>query len=208
MFIFYGRKIARIKTYTDHQNACPHCKAFDLDIEVYREYFHLYWIPAFPAGVERSIIECNACGNRVTSNPISQEYEQKARAPIYFYIWPILFAILIGFMIYSSIETQNEKAGLVADPKVGDIYTIRKKEDKKTTYYFLRLISVEGDTVRAYHNNFVYSGEVNRFQDGDFFDESEELMLLKPQLKNMMDDGEINSVNRGYGDADSFNRMK
>lgn len=208
MLFFYGRKIARIKTYTDHQHACPHCKAFDLDIEVYREYFHLYWIPAFPVGVERSIIECNACGNRVTSNVLSREYEQKARAPIYFYIWPILFAILVGFVIYSNIETQNEKAALVADPQVGDVYTIRKNEDKKAAYYFLRLIRVEGDTVIAYHNNFFYSGEVNRLQDDDFFDEGEELMFLKPQLKKMLEDDEINSVNRGYGDGSAFNRMK
>lgn len=207
MFIFYGRKMARIKTYTDHQHACPHCNAFDLNIEVYREYFHLYWIPAFPVGVERSIIECNACRNRVTSNAISQEYEQKTRAPIYFYIWPILFATLVGCIIYSNIEEGREKAALVADPQVGDVYTIRKNEDKKASYYFLRLIRVEGDTVIAYHNNFIYSGEVNRLHDSDFFDQGEELMFLKPQLKTMLEDDEINSVNRGYDPTDAFNRL-
>lgn len=208
MLIFYGRKITRIKTYTDHQHACPHCKAFDISIEVYREYVHLYWIPAFPVGVERSIIECNACRNRMTSDVLSQEYEKKAKAPIYFYVWPILLAILIGFVIYSNIETQNEKAALVADPKVGDVYTVRSNEDKKADYYFLRVVRVEGDTVAAYHNNFYYSKQVNKFQDGGFFDQSEELMFLKPQLKKMLEDDEINSVDRGYGDGSAFNRMK
>lgn len=208
MFIFYGRKIARIKTFTDHQHACPHCKAFDIDIEVYKEYFHLYWIPAFPIGVERSIIECNQCRNRISSNALSQQYEQKARSPIYFYVWTILFAVLIGTVIYSNIQDRYKTAALAAEPKIGDVYSFRKEDDKKTSWYFLRVIRVEGDTITAYHNNFVYSRQVDNFSEGDFFDQSEELMFLKPQLKKLQEDGDIDAINREYGETSDFNQMK
>lgn len=208
MFIIYGRKTGRIKKYTDHQHTCPNCKAFDLTVNVYREYYHLYYIPAFPVGIKLASIQCNQCGTTVKSETIAQQYEQSARTPSYMFTWPILGSVLIGFIINSNYKTQKEKAAFVNDPKVGDVYKIRKEENGKTSYYFLRLTRVDGDTIMAYHNNLVYSRIVNKLNVDDYFDQSEELIFLKPQIKKMLDIGEINSVNRYYGGDDGFNRMR
>lgn len=208
MFIIYGKKTGRIKKYTDHGHACPNCKAFDLSIKVFREYYHLYYIPAFPAGIKSAAVSCNNCGATIRNEAVSQQYENTARTPFYFFIWPILVIIFIAFMIKSNLETQKEKQAFINDPKVGDVYTIRKEDTGKSSYYFVRLIRIEGDTITAYHNNFVYSGYVDKLDKDDFFDQAEELMFLKPQIKKMLKSGEINSVYRYYGGDDGFNRMR
>lgn len=206
MFIIYGRRAARIKKYSEQQHACPHCKTFDLTVRVYGEYFHAYYIPAFPVGMKTAVIHCNQCGNPLSSQVVSEQYEKASRTPIYFFTFPLLVAVLIGFIINANMKSQKEKSAMINDPKSGDIYKIRTKSNEKTAYYFLQVTSVDGDTVRAYHNNLIYTGVVDDLNDEDFFDQGEELMYLKPELRKMLEDDEIDTVDRDHGHADSSNR--
>lgn len=122
------------------------------------------------------------------------------RRLFYLFIIPILFAILILFAVYENLATQKEKAILVANPQVGDIYTIRKDENNKTSYFFLRLVRINGDTVVAYHSNLEYSRYTSTLHEDDFFVKDDELYFSKPDLKKMLDDDEINSVKRRYSE--------
>ena len=91
---------------------------------------------------------------------------------------------------------------------MGDVYRIRKDENNTTTYYFLRLASIRGDTLVAYHSHLEYSKFVTRLNEDDFFVKDEEVYLLRAGLKQMLDDGEINSVERDYGNSRGFNRIR
>ena len=208
MFVIYGRRTSRIKKYTENQQACQSCKTFELDIKVYRDYYHLFFIPVFPVGDKTVKIRCNNCGEPMRLETIQKHYESISRTPFYLFTFPILFAGLIIILVNANLNTQKEKALFVDNPKVGDVYRIRKDENNKTTYYFLRLVRISGDTVVAYHNNLEYNGFISKLNDDDFFVKDEELYFLKPELKQMLEKMEINSVDRNYGDYEGFNRIK
>lgn len=208
MFVIYGRRTARIKKYTDNQQACQNCKTFDLDVKVYRDYYHLFFIPVFPVGDKSVKIRCNNCGEPMRLETIQKHYESVSKTPFYLFTFPILFAGLIIILVNTNLNTQKEKALFVDNPKVGDVYRIRNDENNKTIYYFLRLVRISGDTIVAYHNNLEYGGFISKLNDDDFFVKDEELYFLKPELKQMLEKMEINSVDRNYGDYEGFNRIK
>lgn len=38
MTLIYGKRVAKIKEFTDHSHSCPSCKAFDLRVKVTRGF--------------------------------------------------------------------------------------------------------------------------------------------------------------------------
>jgi len=139
---------------------------------------------------------------------IQKHYEKISRTPFYLFAFPVLFAGLVLILIKSNHETEKEKAMFVANPKVGDVYGIRVKENNKSEFYFLRLVRINGDTVVAYHSNLEYSGSTSKMNINDFFVKDEELYFLKSELKEMLDKMEISSVDRSYGEYEGFNRIR
>jgi hypothetical protein len=208
MLIIYGRRTARIKKSTESQQRCKNCGAFDLDVKVYRDYYHLFFIPVFPVGDKTVKVKCRNCGEPFRSDSLQNQYENISKTPIYLYTIPVLFIALIAILINANLDTQKQKEEFVAHPQPGDVYRIRNNENNTTTYYFLRLVSIKGDTVIAYHNNLEYDGFVTKLNSDDFFVKDEALYFLKSELKQMLDKMEINSVERDYGDDEGFNRIK
>jgi hypothetical protein len=208
MFVIHGRRSARIKKYTDNQHNCKSCKSFDLSVKVYRDYYHVFFLPIYPIGAKTAKIHCNNCGEPFRVDAIQKQYESTSRTPFYLYAGPILFAGLILFAIIADMNNQKEKVKFVDNPKVGDVYRIRKDENNSTTYYFLRISQINGDSVFAYHSKLTYYGFITKFNDDDFFVKEDELAFTKKELKQMLDKDEINSVERDYGDNEGFNRIK
>lgn len=208
MFVIYGRRTARIKRYTDNQHSCKSCKSFDLDIKVYRDFYHLFFIPFFPAGDKTVKIYCNNCGEPLRLDSVQKHYEGSTKTPVYLYAGVILISGLILLLVNANLNTQKEKKKFVDNPMVGDVYRISKDESNSTSYYFLRVSQINGDTVFAYHNNLVYGGFITKLNDDDFFVKTDELIFTKKGLKEMLDRAEINSVERNYGDSEGFNRVR
>lgn len=208
MFIIYGKKAAKIKSDTNQQHICQNCKDFDLDIKVYRLYFHVFFIPLFPLGPKEVKIRCNNCGESKWIAPLQQHYEKVSRTPFYLYGGVILIAgIILACVVKNHIDGKNN-AQFVADPRVGDVYTIRRVERDTTFYYFLKVSQVKGDTIAAYHNNLVYYDYVSQFDSTDFFTKEEEFQYLKKDLKEMLEKEEINDVKRDYGVAEGFHHVQ
>ncbi len=208
MFFIYGRQTARIKKYTDNQHSCKKCRAFDIEVKVYRDYYHLYYIPVCPIGSKTANARCNSCGEPMRLDSMLQHYESIGKTPFYLFSLPILIACIIGLLSYLNINTQKEKQRFVEDPKVGDVYTIRRDQNNFTTYYFLKVISISSDTVFAYHNNLEYHSFISKLNDDDYFVKDETLFYTKKELKQMLERMEINAVDRNYGDYQGFDRMR
>lgn len=208
MFLIYGRKTARIKKYTENHQACNSCKAFDLDVRVYRDYYHLFFIPFFPVGGKTVKIHCNSCGQPMRLDTMQNHYAGISKTPFYLYAGPILAAGLILIAINANFNTQKEKEKFVENPKVGDVYTMRKDENTLTTYYFLKIAGIHGDTVIVYHNNLEYSRFISKLNEDDYFVKDDEIFFLKSDLKQMLIKMEINAVDRNYGEYEGFNRIK
>jgi hypothetical protein len=208
MFVIYGKRKARIKRYTDNGQQCHSCNHFDFDVKVYREFYHISFIPAFPVGDKTVDIRCKICGEPLRLESIKKQYESTTKTPLYLFSFPILFIGLVAILINSSINTQKEKAYFVANPKVGDVYSIVKEENNTKSHYFLRLVKINGDTVIAIHSNLAYFDYTSKLSEEDFFVKNDEIYFLKSDLKHMLDSLEIYSVDRVYGNDEGFNRIK
>lgn len=207
MFLIKGVRKARIKTYQVHKE-CKNCRAFDLSVGIFHDYYHLYYVPVVPVGAKSSIILCNRCGIRMGSAAISNEYEEKARKPFYLYIVPILFGMLVMAGIYESLLGQHDRQLYIANPKVGDVYLIKQQVHGLEEYSFLRVRQVDGDSVAAYPGHLAYLSSPSGFSREDFFDTSFEAVYSKAQLKKLFEQDSIETIYRDYGEAEGFNRMK
>jgi hypothetical protein len=208
MFVYHGRKVAKIKEFTDNTQYCTSCKSFDLRIKVFREYYHVYLIPIIPIGDNVIDIRCNQCQAPILLESLKKEYAKKAKAPVYLYSLFILFGLLLAWVIYAEQNDKNNTIRFVADPKAGDVYIIKREQTGATSWSFLKAASVAGDTVLVYHNSLEYSGYVSKFNSEDYFESGEKLYYTKKELKQFLDKGEILEVKRGYGEEEGFNRFK
>ena len=208
MFAIKGTRTAKIKTYKDHSHQCADCKDFDLTVKVYKEYFHFFFIPIAATGYKTIKIRCNKCGEPFRSDAVSKQYDSMTKVPLYLYAGTLFvsFLIVAGFAINFFI--QAEKNRLVSNPKVGDVYSIRSNSPRSTSYYFLKIMKLNGDTVIACHNKIEYNQLVSELNPDDYFVSSEGAAYTKDLLKGMLQKGIINSVERDYNDETGFNRIK
>lgn len=178
------------------QHQCADCGSLGMDVRVYGQYFHVFFIPAAPIDIKDAVIHCTACGERKRSFELEKYYEGKARMPFYLYGWPILFISFVAFGLIVNQSNQNEKAEYIKHPKVSDIYQIRISKGARVTYSFMKVVVVNGDSVIAIPNSGSYAGYVSEMQYGDSFIEDSTILFLKSDLKNMLDEGVINAVER------------
>lgn len=139
---------------------------------------------------------------------MENHYADITRTPFFLYGGVILFVGMLLSLIIVINYTQKENEQFVANPKVGDVYTIRKDEKNSTSYYFLRVSKIMGDTLFLYHSDLEYSGRVTKLNEEDFFVEDDEVVIIKSELKIMLDKVNIYSIERKYGNDEGFNRVK
>jgi hypothetical protein len=207
MLFIFGIRDALIGKYKDSDHICYPCKAYDREILVYRSYFHFCLIPVFPVGAKRFEIRCANCGDETRSENIINQYNKRTGTPLYFYSASVLVAGVAIFWIYWNKNEQKKKAELVGNPTIGDVYVIKQKKNNETTYYFLKITGIAGDSVLAIHNHFDYSDFVNRLAGDDYFVKNDTLLYKRKNLREMLEGDEIFSVSRDYSDGDGFNRI-
>src|SRR5690606_22262055 len=152
MLVIFGRRKLRVKKYTDSQAFCPECKSLGLNINVYKEYFHIFFIPFFPNGVKSTSISCRNCNSPIRFDSLQNQYENSTKTPIYLYSGLIVSFCLILLFININIKTQEEKKEFVENPQLGDVYLVRKDINSSIEYYFLRVSKINGDSIFAYHS--------------------------------------------------------
>jgi hypothetical protein len=116
----------------------------------------------------------------------------------------ILFVGLVLALVIANISTQKQKAEYVANPKINDVYLIREDENKTTTYYFLKIKNIDADTVELLHSYFQYNRFISTMDSSDYFVSDEIYRVLKSDLKNHLENGLINAVNRDYDKSSRF----
>jgi hypothetical protein len=208
MVYIFGTRTARIARFADTGHICYRCNAYDREIRVYQPYFHLCFIPVFPIGPRQFEVHCRNCGDDTRLESIVKKYERKARTPFYMYSALILAVSLAAFWFYWNKNTQTQKMEAVARPAVGDVYTLTEKDHLGTHYYFVRVVALDGDSVNTLQSHLEYLGFVSNLADDDYFVKEDTVSYTRKKLKEMLDDDEIYSVKRGYGEGSGFNRIK
>ncbi len=207
MLFIKGVRNARIKTYQVHKE-CKNCRAFDLSVGIFHDYYHVFYVPVVPVGAKSSIILCNRCGIQMGSADISDEYEAMAKIPFYLYTALLLLGVLVIAGIYESLSGQHDRQMYIADPRMGDVYLREQKVNGIDEYSFLRVEQVAGDSVTACYNHLTYLSSPSGFSPEDYFDTKMEAILSKAHLKQLFEKDTIETIYRDYATATGFNRMK
>jgi zinc-ribbon family len=208
MLFIFGKRYARVGRFIDTEHICYPCKAYDREILVYRPYFHFCFIPVFPIGRNEYSMHCRNCGDETMLDSVIHQYQEKLRTPFYLYsVWILFAAIALTWFFWNS-NSKKHKIEYVEKPLTGDVYTISKEESDGTRYYFLRIIEVGNDSVRAFRNDLDYGGFVSSFSRDDYFVKDDTLVISRKKLKRLLADEEILSIDRGYGEGSDFNRIR
>jgi hypothetical protein len=208
MLVIFGTRVARIGRYTDTDHICYPCKAFEREVQVYRPYFHLCFIPVVPIGKRQFEIRCKNCGDETKSESLVKKYEKRARTPFYLYSALILSVGIAIAWFFWNRNVQRDKIEFVDNPAVGDVYTITEEKNTGTTYSFLRIAAIRGDSVFALNSNLEYGGFVSNLADDDYFVKDDTVIYKRKELREMLEKDEIYSVKRHYGDGGGFNRIR
>jgi hypothetical protein len=208
MIFIFGKRYTKIGKYIDNEHICYPCKAYDKEILVHRSYFHFCLIPVFPMGPRQFEIRCRNCGDETKSESIVNKYKSKSKTPIYFYSAWLLFASVTLIWFIWNKNDQKHKMEAVTSPLIGDVFNIKQIKNEETSYYFLRIIGTNGDSIFAIHNDLYYSDFVNHLDKDDYFVKDDTVIYKRKRLKEMLENDEIFSVSRNYSDEDGFNRIK
>lgn len=209
MFFLKGTRSVRIKKYTVHDRQCSNCNDLDLTIKIYGSYYHVWFVPIVAMGLKSTEIQCNSCGKLIRWDSLAKEYESKTRLPFYLYTGIILIgvAILGGFGI--SLWGSHERAGYITQPQPGDVYLVKDHQPASDSYYFLRVMRVNGDSVIACHNNLIYNDYTPVFSPEDYFVADQEVAYTKALVKEMYDKDFIVTVQRDYSlQQTGFDRLE
>jgi hypothetical protein len=115
-----------------------------------------------------------------------------------------VFVGLIATLVIANINTQKQKAEYVAYPRINDVYLIREDENKSTIYYFLKIKNIDIDTVELLHSYLQYKRFVSTMNDSDYFVNDDIYKVSKSDLKNFLERGLINAVDRDYDKSSRF----
>jgi hypothetical protein len=155
--IFFGRKSTTLKTGHINHVSCPDCQEQTrMDFTIMGKYAHIWWIPAFPMGKEK-IIECTYCFKTYKFKELPEVIKQKlalktqdVKSPIWNYTGLIIFTMLLGLAFYQSNRHNAKQDGLKSDPKIGDIYTIKRPNSNYST---MKIEKVTTDSIYFSLNN-------------------------------------------------------
>lgn len=204
MFLLYGKRNLIIKKYADHSHACPHCRGLNLKVEIEKPYYHLFFIPFFPARGKFAHITCGDCGKPYMDpvleedyyDELEDEYEKRTKNPVYLYTGLILTVLLVLFIIFSNLRHQQLKAERIANSQNGDTYLIREKRAGRKYYYYMNVFRVSGDSVFTHPGHYEYLGFVRKMARRDYFDTAFVRPYSKQQLLQMLDEGMIIKAER------------
>ena len=102
-------------------------------------------------------------------------------------------SLLILGVIAGYIFQKNAETGYIKNPKAGDIYLL--KDANISSYYFMKVLKVQNDSIIVNHNAIQYAFYVSKPQQNDSF-MIEELWISKKDLQEMYDKEIIQSVDR------------
>ena len=208
MLFIYGTRGYKIRKIPAQNVICNVCGNPFHDVYVYREVFHLFFIPLIPLATRYVENVCTNCNYR--SDSYNNEYLSRARtSPIFYWLF-FAIPLIVAFLIVLNFRTQKEKAIFVQDPKIKDVYLIRDDTKGAKKYYFFKVVNVREDSgsVEVIHSAYQYNSFTTKMDNKDYFVKDDVLRFSKNDLSRMLKEGYINSVERDYGAESRFHAEK
>lgn len=207
IFILHGSKTFRIKKYIDNRIKCEECGSYTHIFKVYQDYYHIFFIPFVPHAAKRITSQCSKCGSALNGQK-KEFYLSQTRTPMYMYSGIILIISIIAAMILLNLHTQKLKKEYIANPMIGDVYLMKDEEEMKG-YYFVKVKDIIEDSIFLIPNAFVYSRFTSKFESKeDYFNSYYLISTSRDDLKGLLEESRIISVERDYNKDTGFNIEK
>jgi hypothetical protein len=200
--IIYGSKATEVATENIAEK-CSNCGTqHSIQMSVFQKYVHIFWIPFFPIG-KTGVTQCIHCKQVLEKSgfgsTLKEAYEaikKTSKTPVWTFAGLIIIA---GLAIWGAItDKQNdaENTQLILAPLKGDVYGI-KMDYKRYTLY--KVNNIVGDTVFLLLGQYEVNklmGLIDLKKKGDEAYGEEVFPLVKTDLMNMLDKGEIIDIER------------
>jgi hypothetical protein len=199
--IVYGKKVKALVS-EDIMDKCPNCGTTNsVTLTIYQKYAHIFWIPFIPTGKTPETV-CTHCKQVLSKKQftlaIAEYYETlktTSKTPVWTFSGLFLLAVFIGFIVVEGKQSKVENATYIAAPQKGDIYEV--KSDGHYTLY--KVDQIVKDSVFVLVNQYEtdkITGLTALKKKGDEAYNTDALMILKADLKTMLDTGEIIDIDR------------
>lgn len=166
--IIYGTKGTHLKSGKVINVNCPNCSENStMNYSIFGKYAHVYWIPFFPY-TRLTFMECNHCKMTFEERSFTDEMktklgrEKEKSGKIFFPFWMFSGVILVGALtlygFYKSGEDEDNLKEYLKNPKKGDVYHIKLKNEHFSS---IRVDSVSKDSLDVTFNDYetdLYSG--------------------------------------------------
>lgn len=155
--IIYGHRSTSIGSTKIPYEVCPNCNHEGaMSLHIFSNYAHIFWIPLF-AFRKYVVAHCANCDAAFDKKQQSESIKREASLAKGMYkspIWTfsgvgVLGVIIIAGTILSNKSNEEEKK-FIADPKVGDEYTLKVEND----YTLAKVFSVQDSIVGIAVNEF------------------------------------------------------
>ena len=200
--IIYGTKTKQLARESVFEK-CPNCgNQNTVEIYVFQKYAHIFWIPFFPLG-KTMVSQCSHCKQVLKEKEMpaslkasNDQVKTLAKTPVWTFSGLALVAVLVTIGIISDKQKDARNARLVSEPKNGDIFKVKTKENQYTLF---KVESTRGDSTYVRINEFEtnkLSGLADLKRKGATAYSEELFGFSKSELKSMLDHGEIVEVER------------
>jgi hypothetical protein len=199
--IIYGKKVNALVS-EDIMDKCLNCgTTSSVTLTIYQKYAHIFWIPFLPTGKTPETV-CSNCKQVLSKKQftlaIAQHYETlktNVKTPVWTFSGLFLLAVFICLILVEGQQSKVENVTYITAPQKGDIYEV--KSDGHYTLY--KVEQIVKDSVFVLVNQYEtdkITGLTALKRKGDEAYNTDALMLLKADLRTMLDTGEIIDVDR------------
>lgn len=199
--IIYGKKVTKLVS-EEVMEKCPNCGALNSVIfTIYQKYVQVFWIPFLPTGKVPETF-CSNCKQVLEKQQftlgMTQQYrtlKPAAKTPVWAFSGLFLLVVFIVFIAFENKQSQKDNALYIAAPQKEDIYEIKNNGH----YTLYKVDHIVKDSVFVLVNQYEtdrVTGLKTLKKKGNEAYSSDALMILKADLKTMLDTGEIIEVDR------------
>lgn len=200
--IIYGSKAKQLAK-ENLVDTCPNCgKHNTVDLYVFQNYAHVFWIPFFPIG-KKVISQCENCKQvlklKEMPSTFTMTYENmksQFKTPVWTFSGVALLAILVTIGVINDQQNTAKNSRLILAPQTGDVFEVKTKDNQYTLY---KIQTIEGDSAFIRINKFETNKATGLSElkgKGETAFDEDLYAFTKTALRQMFDNGEIVDIYR------------
>lgn len=197
--IVFGTSTRQIATEIINDK-CLNCgNQFTIQLNILQRYLHLFWIPFLPVG-KIGITRCTHCHEILEQSnftyTLTETYyniKLNSKTPIWTFSGLVLVLIIISVGIFLSKQNDAKNAQIILTPQRNDIYEVKLSNQNYTLY---KVNKVTKDSVFLVQNQFETNSitGLSELEEKGYSEEA--FPLIRSDLKNMFEKGEIIDIKR------------